>query len=91
MKRTFVEPIIKRIELNLKENIAYSGDRYPVEGGGVFLTFYLNAEAQPDCNIINTGLYTYTVTKEDIESGKLGACFEVGAGAGSVSMMLDLS
>lgn len=91
MKRTFVEPIIKRIELNLKENIAYSGERYPIEGGGVFLTFYLNAQEQPSCNIIDTGLYTYTVTKEDIQNGRLGPCFDVGAGVGSVTMMLDLS
>lgn len=94
MKKTFVEPKFKRIEMNLKENIAYSGDKYPASGN-TFLTFYLNAESEPVCNIIATGIFTSTVTKDDIQFGKLADCFDLGSGyregATSVSRVMNLS
>lgn len=52
MKRTFVEPIIKRIELNLKENIAYSGyDPNDV----TYMRFALANTAGNDCIVIESG------------------------------------
>lgn len=90
MKKTFIEPEIKKIELNLKENIAYSGEKYPASGS-TYLVFYLNAETEPTCNIIATGLTTDKVTKKDILNGTLEPCFDIGAGVASVHMMMDLS
>lgn len=56
MKKVFVEPEVKRIELNLGENIANS-QQQPQMG------YYFNI-AFLSCTVQDTGLYIYHISSE---------------------------
>ena len=58
MKRVFVEPQIKRIELNMKENIASSVE----QNMGYYFTYTLFT-----CTIVSTGKMVGAVTHEAAE------------------------
>lgn len=49
MRKPFVEPTIKRIELNLRENIASSG-------GMMTIPFRLKSQDQYSCTVEETGV-----------------------------------
>lgn len=63
MKKVFVEPRIKRIELNMNENIANSG-REPA---------YIVIAGQ-DCTIYNTGFTLQDVDEGRVTPSDLGNC-----------------
>lgn len=56
MKKVFVEPQIKRIELNMKENIASSVE----QNMGYYFTYTLF-----NCTIVSTGKMVGAVTPEE--------------------------
>ena len=59
MKKIFIDPELKRIELNLRENIAASGYE-------LVLTTFLDSNI---CMIVSTNIpYGTTTTREEVES-----------------------
>lgn len=60
MKKVFIEPKIKKIELNIKENIANSGGG---SSGPAYLVF-----SNSSCFIVDTGF-----TMKDVDAGKVTA------------------
>lgn len=75
MKKIFVEPSIRKIELNLSENIATSG----MDSGGIhFMSHYL------ECTIQDT---KYTYYSENVKFWELFGCltnFEEDTSRGTV-------
>lgn len=72
MRKPFVEPEMKKIELNLKENIADS-DRHPISS--TYLTFYINSLDEGLCKVIDSKLLISQVTKDDL--GALSECLDL--------------
>ena len=71
MKKIFVEPKIKRIELNMKENIASS---YVYQMGYYFKTGLFG------CFIVETGKKVDKVTEEEAEICKINPNVKIGGG-----------
>lgn len=62
MKKIFVEPALHRIELNLRENIAASGD--PGSDPVISMGYYFNVSLF-GCTIQSTNKYVGEVTEEE--------------------------
>ena len=71
MKKVFVEPKIKRIELNMKENIA-SSMQYNM---GYYFTYSLF-----QCTIVTTGKVIGAVTEAEAEVCKMNSRVRIGGG-----------
>ena len=71
MKKVFVEPQIKRIELNMKENIASS----LVQNMGYYFTVTLF-----NCTIVSTGKMVGAVTQEEAEVCIISPTAKIGGG-----------
>ena len=64
MKKTFVEPAMHRIELNLRENIAASEGPGSGSGSGVQAGYYFNVELL-SCTIQTTGKFVWEVNSDE--------------------------
>ena len=71
MKKVFVEPKMKRIELNMKENIASSME-YNM---GYYFTYSLF-----QCTIVTTGKYIGGVSEAEAEVCKMSTRVRIGGG-----------
>lgn len=71
MKKEFVEPKVKRIELNMKENIASSLE-YTM---GYYFTYGLF-----DCTIVTTGKKVGNVTQEEAAPCMINPNARIGGG-----------
>lgn len=71
MKKEFVEPKLKRIELNMKENIASSVQ--------VSMGYYFNVTLF-QCTIQSTGKYVGEVTEKDAEVCLVSTRARIGRG-----------
>ena len=75
MKKKFIEPEIKRIELNLNENIA-SSQRYPTEKGGFIV--YVGFKGCDDIVQDTKHSYGPHITQQSIWND-LNGCFSLSA------------
>ena len=74
MKKLFVEPTIKKIELNLSENIASSGE----------IIGYHFLSTMRGCTIQDTGFYIY----DDFTDDQVSSCLIYASSASSVGTIV---
>ena len=72
MKKVFVEPNIKKIELNMRENIAASSVN--------IMGYYFLVDLF-DCSIKDTGKYYGEYTREEAETCKINMAAKIGGGS----------